>query len=101
MLAATNLETIKHNEFLVPKETQNDGSIQKINDLIQDEDRRNSKSVVDLYLQLYENDPSLLDKEATKKYNFAPLSTLMADDLKNLSNQHVLNCLKILNTEDI
>jgi hypothetical protein len=57
--------------------------------------------IVDLYLELFENDPKVFSKEMTKAYNFAPLSSLMAGSLSSLSNKQVLSCLRILNSEDI
>lgn len=51
MLAGTNLETIKRNNFSVPTDNlKNDGTIKKINETIKNEDRVNVRAIIDLYL---------------------------------------------------
>lgn len=87
MLATSNLETIYMVPFSIHSE---DSTIAKINESFKDEDRINARLVVDLYLELFEDEPAVFAKESTKAYNFAPLSSLMAGTLKNLSNKQVL-----------
>lgn len=84
MLAASNLETLGKIPFYVPNQ---DKSLAKINTELADIDRINERTVVDIYLELFENDPTAFAKNATKAYNFAPLSALMAGQLPSLSNK--------------
>jgi len=52
--------------------------------------------ILDLYFDLYDNDPEYFahskDEEDSqiKKYTFSPLSSLMAEELMNLSHERVL-----------
>lgn len=50
----------------------------ELNTSLETFDRQTSRDVLQIYLDLYENDPSAFSKEATKAYNFSPLSSLMA-----------------------
>ena len=68
-------------------EELSDPSILELNASLESFDRQTSRDVLQIYLDLYENDPLAFSKEATKAYNFAPLSSLMADQIKHLTNK--------------
>ena len=116
MLAASNLETVRLLRFssnlkkrspssggkgemkdiMKQLSSHPDASVQSLNDKIEAEERRNIRMILDVYFDLYQNDPEFFagskDQEdsSRKKYAFQPLSGLMAEELTDLSHQKVL-----------
>ena len=56
-----------------------DAEIQALNSDLEALDRQNHRDVLQVYFDLFENDPQAFSKENTKAYNFAPLSSIMAE----------------------
>ena len=117
MLAASNLETVRLLRFssnlkekgpssggkseikdiMKQLSSHPDASVQSLNDKIEAEERRNIRMILNLYFDLYENDPEFFaglrgrqEDSSRKKYAFQPLSGLMAEELMDLSHQKVL-----------
>jgi len=92
LLAASNLESISKLTFRDNEKRNQFGEVMPnqlfsyMNKAIEDQQRADLRLVVEMYLNLFSTEPALFSKETTKQYSFAPLSSLMSQEI--LSMKH-------------
>ena len=57
--------------------------------------------ILNKFFQLFKSDEQVFADETKKQHTFSPLSAVMAEELETMSHDTVLDCLKILKSDNI